>query len=194
MIVVPPSFSFLNSSMISLALARVQVAGRLVGENDLRVRDHRARHGDELLLAARELVRIEILLADDRELVEDVADHALALGLLDVAIRERDVEVLVDGEVIEQVIALEHEADVLLVQLGAVLRAELVHRLIEEVVLAGPGAVVHADDVEQRRLAGARRPHDRDELALLDVDVDAPQHVASGWCRARTTSRGCAAR
>src|SRR6185503_21037559 len=67
-----------------LALARVQVAGRLVSEDHLRVRDHRARDGDELLLAARQLVRVEILLADDRELVEDVAHHALALRLLDV--------------------------------------------------------------------------------------------------------------
>ena len=57
--------------------------------------------------------------------------------------------------------------------------AEPVDRLVEEVVLAGPRAVVHADDVQQRRLAGARRPHDRDELAFLDVDVDAAQHVAA---------------
>ena len=52
-----------------------------------------------------------------------------------------------------------------------------VHRLSQEPVLPGPRAVVHADDVEQRRFAGARRPHDRDELALLDVDVHAAQHV-----------------
>ena len=52
-------------------------------------------------------------------------------------------------------------------------------RLVHEVVLAGPRAVVHAEDVQQRRLAGARRPHDRDELAFLDVDVDAAQHVGA---------------
>src|SRR4051794_1957395 len=62
-----------------LALARMQVARRLVREDDLRVGDDGSRDGDELLLAARELVRIEILLLDDRELVEDVAHHALAL-------------------------------------------------------------------------------------------------------------------
>ena len=104
-----------------LALRRVQVAGRLVGEDHLRVRDHRARDADQLLLAARELVRIEILLADDLEAVEDVADHALALLPADVAVRERNLEVLVDRQVVEQVIALEDEADVLLVQLRALL-------------------------------------------------------------------------
>ena len=107
--------------------------------------------------------------------VEDVGDHALALGLLDVAIRQRQIDVLVDRQVVEQVIALEDEADVLLLQPHAVLRRQLVHRLVEQPVLAGPGAVVHAHDVQQRALAGARRAHDRHELALLDVDVDAAQ-------------------
>ena len=32
------------------------------------------------------------------------------------------------------------------------------------------------DEVEQRRLAGARRPHQRDEVALRDVEIDVDQH------------------
>ena len=66
-----------------------------------------------------------------------------------------------------------------LVQLGALLRGQAVDRLIHEVVLAGPGRVVHAENVQERRLAGARRPHDRDELAILDVEIDAAQHVGA---------------
>src|SRR5580765_3132637 len=50
----------------------------------------------------------------------------------------------------------------------------LMHRMAVEEELARPGAVVHADDVQQRRLARARWPHDRHELAILDVDIDAP--------------------
>ena len=38
---------------------------------------------------------------------------------------------------------------------------------------------MHPDDVQERRLAGARRPHDRDELSFFHVDVDPPQHVAA---------------
>src|SRR5215217_3979398 len=162
-----------------LALAGVQVARRLVGEDYLRIGDDRPRHRDELLLTARQLIRVEILLPHDRELVEDVADHALALRLLDVAVGERDVEILVDREMVEQVVALKDEADVLLVQLGPIFRGELVHRLIEEVILAGPGTVVHPDDVQERRFAGPRRPHDRDELPLFHIDVDAAQHVTA---------------
>ena len=51
------------------------------------------------------------------------------------------------------------------------------HGLIEKVILAGPCAVVHADDVEQRRLSRTRRPHDGNELPLFDIEVDPAQHV-----------------
>ena len=93
-----------------------------------------------------------------------------------VAVRERQLDVLVHRQVVEQVIALEDEADVRLLQRGTLLLRERVDRLSHEQVLAAPGAVVHAEDVEQRRLAGAGRPHDRDELACLDVERDAAQH------------------
>ena len=60
---------------------------------------------------------------DDAEAVEDVGDDALALGLLHVAVGERQLDVLVDGQVVEQVVALEHEADVALLQRRAILLA-----------------------------------------------------------------------
>src|SRR5207249_2217607 len=75
--------------------------------------------------------------------------------------------------------ALEHEADVLLVQFRTLFRIETMDRLVHEVVLAGPRAVVHPKDVEQRRFPGARRPHDRNELAFLDVDVHTAQDVGA---------------
>ena len=62
------------------ALRRMQVAGRLVGEDELRLRDHRARDTDELLLPAGELARIEVLLRDDLEAVQRLRDDRGALG------------------------------------------------------------------------------------------------------------------
>ena len=81
---------------------------------------------------------------------------ACALGALHVAVGERHLQVLVHGEVVEQVVALEDEPDVLLLQLLALLAPERVHLVAEELVLAGEGAVVHAEHVQQRRLARAR--------------------------------------
>src|SRR5438045_607773 len=75
-----------------------------------------ARDADELLLSARQLVRIQVLLADDLEAVEDVGHHALTILAAHVTVRERNLQVLVHRQVVEQVIALKHEADVLLVQ------------------------------------------------------------------------------
>src|SRR5205823_5393833 len=131
----------------------------------------------KLLLTARQLARIEILLADDLKAVEDVGDDRSALVLLDVPVRERHVEVLGDREISEQVVLLKHEADVLLVDGNAVLRAHRVDRVAEAVVLSAPCAVDHPDDAEQRGLARARWPHHGDELTVRDVERDAPKNV-----------------
>src|SRR5690242_6394476 len=80
-------------------------------------------------------------------------------------------------------ILLEDEADVLLVQRDAPLVWHRVHWMADEVELAGPGAIEHAQDGEQRRLAGARRAHDRDELTRLNVERDAAKDEhATGGC------------
>src|SRR5207248_7324694 len=43
-----------------LAQLRVEVRERLVEEEDLRLDDERARHGDALLLSARQLIRLPV--------------------------------------------------------------------------------------------------------------------------------------
>ena len=77
-------------------------------------------------------------------------------------------------------IALEHESEVLLVHLVAILLLHRVDRVIQKMILAGPTAVVHADQVQQRGLARAGGTHDRDEIAFLNVHVDAAEHERLG--------------
>ena len=156
----------------------MQVARRLVGEQQRRLGDDGARDGHELLLSARELRRIEILLADDAEAIERVGDLGLALRRRHVAIRERHFQVLGDGELVEQVEALEDDADVLAAERDALLVAHLVDRLVEEAELAPPVVVEHGQHGEQRRLAGARRSHDGDEVAGLHLEVDGVEDAA----------------
>ena len=43
-------------------------------------------------------------------------------------------------------------------------------------VFALPGAIEHADDAHQRGFARAGRPHDGDEIAFADFEVDAAEH------------------
>src|SRR5712692_3740749 len=158
------------------SLRRMEVARRLVSENELRVHDQGARHGDKLLLSAGKLAREKVFLADDLKAVERIAHQAGTLFVRHVLIGERDIEVLEHREIVNQVVALKHKSDVALVQLVALLDVELVHRLVEEVILAAPGAVEHPDDAQKRGFTRARGPHNGDKLARQNVQVDAPQH------------------
>jgi hypothetical protein len=150
-----------------LALRPVQVAGRLVGQQDLGV-----------LMTARPTATICCWLPESRfgvEAVERVGDQALAILPRHVAVGERHVEVFGDGQVVERVVALEHEAAVLLVQVASLFRCERVDGLSREAVLAAPLGVVHAEDVQERRPARARRSHDGDEFAVRDIERDLPK-------------------
>src|ERR1700722_6338689 len=165
------------------ALAGMQVAGGLVRQNQLGARDHRARHGHKLLLATGKLAGVEVALPDDVEAVERVADQASPLRGLDVAVGEWNVQILVHRQIVNQVVALEHEADILLVQLDAILGLHLVNGVVEEVKLAGPGAIQHAENAEQRGFAGAGGAHNGYKLAVLDLQLDTAQHVRPAIAR-----------
>src|SRR5438046_6281348 len=56
-------------------LIGVQIAGRLVGQDQLRVCNHRPSNADELLLSTRELARIEIFLSDHVKFIERVTNN-----------------------------------------------------------------------------------------------------------------------
>ena len=158
------------------ALNGVEVAGRLIGEKELWILDDRASHTNELLLPARKLIGEKIFFADDVETIESVADEAGALFVGDILVGEGDFEIFVDREIVDEVVALENEADVVLVQFVALLGVEFVDRLIEEKVFTGPGAVEHAEDAKERGLSCPGRAHDGDKLAGLDVQGDAAKN------------------
>jgi len=111
--VVPASFSDRKSSMISLPWAEWRLpVGSSAKESAVSQSPRGPRR--QLLLPTGQLIRIQILLRHDLKAVEDIRDHALPFFPAHVAIRQRHLEVLVDREVVEQVVALEHEADMCL--------------------------------------------------------------------------------
>src|SRR5205823_5101940 len=57
-----------------LAQLRVEVRERLVEEQDLRLDDERARHGDALLLSARQLIRLPVAEAGEPDELQRVVD------------------------------------------------------------------------------------------------------------------------
>jgi len=162
------------------ALGRVEVAGGLVRQDHLGVGDHRPGDAHQLLLTAGELGGEEVLLAHDLEAVQGVRHHGRPLLARDVLVGQRQLQILVHRQIVQQVIALEDEADVLLVERRPMLGFERVDRLVEEVVLAAPGGVQHAQNGQQGRLAGPGGSHDGDEVALVDLEVDAAEHEGLG--------------
>ena len=98
------------------------------------------------------------------------------------AARSRAADALVGeghGHVLErrrarqQVVGLEDEADGPAAQARQAVVVELVHVRAAQPIAALRRPVEAADDVHERRLAGARRPDDGHELPAPDVEVDA---------------------
>ena len=97
----------------------MEISGRLVGEDDSRICHHGAGNADELLLTAGKLAGKKILLADDLKTIKRVANYRLPIFLAHVAIRKRQLEILKNSLVVEQVITLKHKADVAIAQVAA---------------------------------------------------------------------------
>ena len=105
-------FSRCSSVEHFAARLRVEVARRLVGEQQRRVGDDRARDRDALLLPAGELPRIVLLAVAEADDVERGHHVLAALLLREVREQQRQLDVLERGEHRNQVVELEDEADV----------------------------------------------------------------------------------
>src|SRR5438552_7070452 len=159
------------------ALVRMEVSCRLVCQDQLGAGNDGPRHSDELLLASGQLSRKEIFLTHQAKPVETVGDDRLALLARNIAIGERDVEILVHSKPVNQVVLLKNKSDVALVKLHPVLRTHLVHRIFEKVEFPAPGTVQHSKDTQESGLTGTRRSHYCDKLAFAHLHSDAAQNV-----------------
>ena len=102
----------------------VEVAGRLVRQQQRRVVDERARQRDALLLAARQLVGIVVSLVERPTRRRISGTFALMLGARLADHLQAVGDVVVDGAVRQQLVVLEDDADVA-PQLGDLLARQL---------------------------------------------------------------------
>src|SRR5205814_6058268 len=91
---------------------RVEIARGLVGEQQRRVGDDRARDRDALLLPARELPRVVLLAIAEGDDAERRYHVIAALRLREIRQEQRQLHVLERGEHRDEVVQLEDEADV----------------------------------------------------------------------------------
>ena len=147
----------------------VEVRQRLVHQEQLRLAHDRTTHRHALALAARQLAGLAVEHGGELEQF----GHLGHLGLDDVLVglaqlhRERDV--LLDGHVRVERIALEHHRDV------ALLRAPIVDDHVVDQQLAARDVLEAGDHAQHGALAAARGADEDEELAVVDVQVE-PRH------------------
>src|SRR5262249_54386886 len=154
-----------------LADLGVERAEGLVEQQQLRLDGERTGERDTLALAARELARQPVAEALEMDEAQqflgprlDVLLPRTQAALLD---RQAEGDVFGHGHVAKQRIVLEDEAD------AAVAHADARDVLAVEQHLARILELEPGDDPQQRRLARARGAEQRDELAGLDLEIDA---------------------
>ena len=155
----------------------VEVAGRLVREQDRRIHDGRAGESDTLALAARELLRQVGLALAEADRIEGGVDLLPPFAARHVGEDHRQLDVLGRRQAPHEVERLKDETDVVAPDLRQLGCAQLADAAAVQPVAAGGRAVETADDVEQRRLARAGRSHDGDVFTLADGLGDPPQGV-----------------
>ncbi len=142
---------------------RVEVARRLIREDDLRPTGQRPGDGNALLLPSRELRRSMLDPASET----DGVDHQIQPALVGLAAGEhqRQGDVLQRRQRRHQVERLEDEADPVAAQMGQLLVVERAQVDVADEDVTARQRVEPGDGVHQGGLAGSGRPHDRRELA-----------------------------
>ena len=159
-----------------LAGLAIQIAGRLIGQQNRRLRDERAGQRHALLLAAGKLHRIVVQAvrqADARE------QFPRARGHFRTRARQfrRQQDILFRGQSRNQLERLKNETDLAPAHFRHAVFGKPGNIFAIEQNLAAGGVVEAREQAEQRALAASRRPHDGDELAARDRQIDATQNL-----------------
>jgi hypothetical protein len=129
----------------------------------------RAGNGDTLLLAAGELTRDMVLAAAEPDRSERRAGTRVLLGERQIAVVERQLDVLQRRRTRQQIEVLEDEAEAPVAQRGARVGGQVSDVDAAETVGPARRSVEAPDDVHERRLPRSRGSHDGDEFPHGDV-------------------------
>ncbi len=152
-----------------LARVGVEVPRGLVREQHRRLVDQRSGDGDALFLSAGELGRVVLEPVAEPEPIEQVGGTVAVVSGVE---RGRQRHVLDGGQRRQQVEVLEDEPDGLLACRRALGDRQARHVRPVEQPVAVRRIVEQPEDVEQGRLPRPAGPHDGDELAGLDREID----------------------
>ena len=140
-----------------LAILRIEVSSRLIGEQNGRIAGQSAGHRDALLLTAGELRRVVLDAVRHADALQRFMNLLLALRRAHAAIGERELDVFVDIQIADEVEGLENEADLAVADARALGELEALDGLAVEDLSSGGGRVEETQDGQQRRFPAARR-------------------------------------
>ena len=175
------------------ARLRVEVPGRLVGEDDRRPLGERPRDRDPLALASRELRRPVGEPMAEADTFERGPCRLAPLAPADPRVEQPVGDVVDGGHRVLEVERLEHEPDLVRPQPG-----QLAVRRLRDVApgdpdLAAGGPLERSQDRQHRGLSRARRTDHRHLIAGRDIDPDVrsaatpPGYSFSTWSSASIT-------
>src|SRR5262249_21007682 len=149
---------------------------RLVEEEEGGAGEHGARERHALALAARERGDRALRVAREADEIERLGRARAAGPARPPPAAARGTDAVLDGEGGEERVLLEDGVD------GAPLRREVGHVLAAQAHDARVGALVTADDAQERRLPAARGADEREEGPGLDQELDVAdrERVAEG--------------
>ena len=160
-----------------IAGLRIQVAGRLVGQDDGWIIDQGAGNGDALALSAGKLIGLVV------HAFAQIDGGKRGLGALNAFVRGRaaidqgQLHVVQSRGAREQIERLKYEADFFIADAREFVVIEFADQIAVEPVTALGRRVEAADQVHERGLAGARGTHDGNIFAAIDAQVHSAQRV-----------------
>jgi len=160
-----------------LAGAGVEIAGRLVGEDDGGIVDEGTRDGDALALAAGEFVRPVVDAVAEADVLQREHRALPAFVGLHAGVDQRELDVVERVGPREEIEGLEDESDFAVPNLGELVVDHVRDVFAGKFVAAGRRGIEAAEHVHHGRLAGTRRAHDGKVFVAMNRERDATERV-----------------
>ncbi len=156
----------------------VQVASRLIRQNEGRLADQGPSHRHPLLLTARKLTWASSSTPFESYRPQDPS-RLLSVLVVDASPtkRQREHDVFDCGQRRDQVVELENESEFLPPQSREIVVGQIPCAPAPEQHMTRRRAVQETDQIEKRALARARRADQCGELRPADREVDAAEHL-----------------
>lgn len=151
----------------------IEVAGGLIAKQDFRRVDKRPRQGHALLFTTRKLHGIMPGTVAQTDARKQFLRLAFATGFA--AQLERHEHIFQRGQCRDELEVLKHETDVPVAHRGARILVAILQAFAREADRATARQIEPRTQTEERRLAAAARPHDREARPGLQFEADFAQ-------------------